>query len=390
VPDARDGRLELSQQFGATTPDLLTLADWLRGHGVTHVAMEGTGVYWKPVYYALEGEFELLLVNAAHVKQVPGRKTDTKDAAWLCQLLECGLLRASFVPPKPIRELRDLTRYRKTLIRDRASEANRLHKVLEDAGVKLSSVASNVLGVSGRLMLEALCQGTNDPEVLAELARGRLRSKLPALRRALESRFRDHHAFLVTQILAHLDYLDEAIDACSTRIEEEIAPFAAALKLLESIPGVGRRNGEVIIAEIGPDMSAFPSSRHLASWAKLSPGNNESAGKRKTGSTGKGSPWLRSALVESALAATRTHGYLRARYWRVRQRRGHHRAVIAVAHAILEIAYQMLTRGELYRELGEHFYERRDSQRAKDRHLRALERLGYRVTAQPLPNKAAV
>jgi transposase len=180
VPGERDERLELSQRFGATTPDLLALADWLRGHGVTHVAMEGTGVYWKPVYYALEGEFELLLVNAAHVKQVPGRKTDTKDAAWLCQLLECGLLRASFVPPKPIRELRDLTRYRKTLIRDRASEANRLHKVLEDAGVKLSSVASNVLGVSGRLMLEALCQGTNDPEVLAELARGRLRSKLPA------------------------------------------------------------------------------------------------------------------------------------------------------------------------------------------------------------------
>jgi transposase len=389
VPGERDERLELSQRFGATTPDLLALADWLRGHGVTHVAMEGTGVYWKPVYYALEGEFELLLVNAAHVKQVPGRKTDTKDAAWLCQLLECGLLRASFVPPKPIRELRDLTRYRKTLIRDRASEANRLHKVLEDAGVKLSSVASNVLGVSGRLMLEALCQGTNDPEVLAELARGRLRSKLPALRRALESRFRGHHAFLVTQILAHLDYLDEAIDACSARIEEEIAPFASAVKLLESIPGVGRRNAEVIIAEIGADMTAFPSSRHLASWAKLSPGNNESAGKRKTGATGKGSPWLRSALVESALAATRTHGYLRARYWRVRQRRGHHRAVIAVAHAILEISYQMLSTGELYRELGEDFYERRDSQRAKDRHLRALERLGYHVTVEPAPDREA-
>jgi transposase len=347
-------------------------------------------VYWKPVYYALEGEFELLLVNAAHVKQVPGRKTDTKDAAWLCQLLECGLLRASFVPPKPIRELRDLTRYRKTLIRDRASEANRLHKVLEDAGVKLSSVASNVLGVSGRLMLEALCQGTDDPEVLAELARGRLRAKLPALRRAMENRFRGHHAFLVTQILAHLDYLDEAIDACSSRIGEEIAPFASAVKLLESIPGVGRRNAEVIVAEIGADMTAFPSSRHLASWAKLSPGNNESAGKRKTGATGKGSPWLRSALVESALAATRTHGYLRARYWRVRQRRGHHRAVIAVAHAILEISYQMLTSGELYRELGEDFYQRRDSQRAKDRHLRALERLGYRVTVLPDPAEVAV
>jgi transposase len=234
-------------------------------------------------------------------------------------------------------------------------------------------------------MLETLCQGTDDPEVLADLARGRLRSKLPALRRALESRFRGHHAFLVSQILAHLDYLDEAIDACSTRIEEEIAPFASAVRLLESMPGIGRRNAEVIIAEIGTDMTVFPSSRHLASWAKLSPGNNESAGKRKTGSTGKGSPWLRSALVESALAATRTHGYLRARYWRVRQRRGHHRAVIAVAHAMLEIADHMLTTGELYRDLGEDFYERRDNQHAEERHLRALERLGYRVSLQPAP-----
>jgi transposase len=244
----------------------------------------------RPYYYALEGGFELLLVNAAHVKQVPGRKTDTKDAAWLCQLLECGLLRASFVPPRPIRELRDLTRYRKTLIGDRAAEANRLHKVLEDAGVKLSSVASNVLGVSGRLMLEALCQGSNDPVALAELARGRLRSKLPALRRALESRFRDHHAFLVAQILDHLDYLDEAIAACSARIEEQIAPFASALRLLESIPGVGRRNAEVIVAEIGVDMSVFPSSRHLASWAKLAPGNNESAGNARAARLARAAP----------------------------------------------------------------------------------------------------
>ncbi len=389
VPDERDGRRELNERFGTMTSDLLALSDWLRGHGVTHVAMEGTGVYWKPIYYTLEDGFELLLVNAAHVKQVPGRKTDTKDAAWLCRLLECGLLRASFVPPRPIRELRDLTRYRKTLIRDRAAEANRLHKVLEDAGVKLSSVASNVLGVSGRLMLEALCQGSNDPVALAELARGRLRSKLPALRRALESRFRDHHAFLVAQILAHLDYLDEAIGACSARIEEQIAPFAAALTLLETIPGVGRRNAEVIVAEIGTDMTVFPSSRHLASWAKLSPGNNESAGKRKSGSTGRGSPWLRSALVESALAATRTRGYLQAKYWRVRQRRGHQRAVIAVAHAILEISYQMLSTGELYRELGEDFFERRDGERAKQRHLRALERLGYRVTVETAPGQKA-
>jgi transposase len=389
VPDDCDGRRELNERFATTTSDLLALSDWLRGHGVTHVAMEGTGVYWKPIYYALEGEFELLLVNAAHVKQVPGRKTDTKDAAWLCRLLECGLLRASFVPPRPIRELRDLTRYRKTLIRDRAAEANRLHKVLEDAGIKLSSVASNVLGVSGRLMLEALCQGSNDPVALAELARGRLRSKLPALRRALESRFRDHHGFLVAQILAHLDYLDEAIEACLARIEEQIAPFAPALRLLETIPGVGRRNAEVIVAEIGADMSVFPSSRHLASWAKLSPGNNESAGKRKSGSTGRGSPWLRSALVESALAATRTRGYLKAKYWRIRQRRGHQRAVIAVAHAILEISYQMLSTGELYHELGEDFFERRDSDRAKQRHLRALERLGYRVTVDADPSREA-
>jgi transposase len=385
VPDDEGGRRELDVRFGTTTPDLLALCDWLRTHGVTHVAMEGTGVYWKPVYYALEGEFELLLVNAAHVKQVPGRKTDTKDAAWLCQLLECGLLRASFVPPRPIRELRDLTRYRKALIADRASEANRLHKVLEDAGVKLSSVVSNVLGVSGRLMLEALCQGSNDPDALAELARGRLRAKLPALRRALEGRFRDHHAFLVAQILAHLDYLDDAVAACSARIDEQIAPFASALRLLESIPGVGRRTAEVIVAEIGVDMTVFPSSRHLASWAKLAPGNNESAGKRKSGSTGKGSPWLRSALVESALAGTRTRGYLRAKYWRIRQRRGHQRAVIAVAHAILEISYQMLTTGEVYRELGDDFFERRDTERATRHHLRALERLGYRITIDALP-----
>jgi transposase len=389
VPGEREERRELNERFGTTTPDLLALCDWLRGHGVTHVAMEGTGVYWKPVYYALEGEFELLLVNAAHVRQVPGRKTDTKDAAWLCRLLECGLLRASFVPPRPIRELRDLTRYRKTLIADRAAEANRLHKVLEDAGLKLSSVASNVLGVSGRLMLEALCQGSNDPVALAELARGRLRSKLPALRRALEARFRDHHAFLVAQILAHLDYLDDAIGACSARIEQQIAPFASALTLLQTIPGVGRRNAEVIVAEIGVDMSVFPSSRHLASWAKVAPGNNEPAGKRKSGSTGKGSPWLRSALVESALAGTRTRGYLRAKYWRIRQRRGHQRAVIAVAHAILEISHHLLTTGELYRELGDDFFERRDNERATRRHLRALERLGYRITIDTLPEPEA-
>lgn len=382
VPAGR-ARRELRERFGTTTPDLLALADWLRARRVTHVALEATGVYWKPVYYALEGEFELLLVNAAHVKQVPGRKTDASDASWLCQLLECGLLRPSFVPPRPIRELRDLTRYRKTLIRDRASEVNRLHKLLEDAGIKLSSVASDVLGVSGRSMLTALLAGESDPEALAELARGRLRQKLPELRRALAGHFSDHHAFLLGQVFAHLDFLEQSIDECSRKIEEQISPFVAAVELLQTIPGIGSRTAEVIVAEIGLDMSVFPSARHLAAWAKLAPGNNESAGKRKSGQTGKGSPWLRSALVESALAAIRHRGYLQAKYLRIRGRRGHHRAVIAVAHSLLEIVYHMLISGECYRELGADFFDQRDRERAIRRHTRALERLGQHVTLQP-------
>lgn len=322
VPGADGKRVEQLASFGTTTPDLLALGDWLAAHGVTQVAMEGTGVYWKPCYWVLEGSFELWLVNAQHVKNLPGRKTDTKDAAWLCQLLEHGLLRKSFVPPREIRDLRDLTRYRKALIRERASEVNRLHKVLEDAGVKLSSVASDIMGVSGRAMLEALVAGTNDPEALAELAKARLRAKLPALRKALDARFREHHGFLVAQVLAHVDYLEEAIAAVSERIDTAIAPFQAAVELLIAIPGVQRRTAEVVVAEIGTDMTRFATSRHLASWAGLSPGNNESAGKRRHGRTTKGSPWLRTALVEAALGATRRPGYLRSKYWRVRGRRG--------------------------------------------------------------------
>ena len=372
-------RIEEFASFGTTTPDLLALADWLAARRVTQVAMEGTGVYWKPVYYVLEASFELWLVNAQHVKNVPGRKTDTSDAAWLCRLLEHGLLRKSFVPPREIRELRDLTRYRKALIRERAAEVNRLHKVLEDAGVKLATVASDVMGVSGRRMLEALVAGTTDPEVLADLAKTRLRRKLPELRKALDARFREHHGFLISQILAHVDYLEEVIDAVSQRIDEALVPFAPAVKVLVSIPGIERRTAEVVIAEIGTDMSRFPTSRHLASWAGLSPGNNESAGKRKHGRTTKGSPWLRTALVEAALGATRRTGYLRSKYWRVRGRRGHHRAVIAVAHALLELAHQLLRTGELYTDLGAEHFEQRQAEQLTRRAIRQLERLGHQV-----------
>jgi len=378
------GRVEEFATFGTTTPDLLELSEWLSQRGVTHVAMEGTGVYWKPVYYVLEASFDMWLVNAQHVKNVPGRKTDTTDAAWLCRLLEHGLLRKSFVPPPEIRELRDLTRYRKSLIRERAAEVNRLHKVLEDAGVKLATVATDIMGVSGRAMLAALVDGTTDPETLAQLAKTRLRSRLPELRKALDAKFREHHGFLVSQILAHVDYLDEAIGQVDERITGALEPSQAAMTVLLSIPGVQRRTAEVVIAEIGIDMSRFPTSRHLASWAGLCPGNNESAGKRKHGRTTKGSPWLRTALVESALGATRKNGYLQSKYRRVRSRRGHQRAVIAVAHAQLEIIHTLLSSGELYTDLGSDYFERQQQEMITKRAIRQLEKLGHQVILNPL------
>lgn len=386
VPGPPGQRTEICQTFGTTTPDLLTLRDWLGAHGVTHVALESTGVYWKPVYYMLEDAFTVLLVNAAHVKNVPGRKTDVQDSAWLAQLLECGLLRGSFVPPPPIRELRDLTRYRKSQIQERTREANRLHKVLEDAGIKLATVATDILGVSGRAMLAALMEGTTDPAVLADLARGRLRAKLPALRQALTGWFRPHHAFLVGQILAHLDYLDETIAALSQEIETHLRPFAAAAACLRTIPGVDQRTAETLIAEIGVDMGRFPTAGHLASWAGLCPGNNESAGKRKRGTTRKGCKWLRIALIEAALAATRKKGCaLGARYRRVMRHRGHKKAIVAVAHAILEIAYHLLARQTTYQELGAEYFDRRDKERATRRYVRLLEQLGHRVTVETTP-----
>jgi transposase len=375
---------ELIVEFSTMAGDLLALRDWLKQLGVTHVAMEATGVYWKPVYYALEDDFELLLVNAAHVKNVPGRKTDTLDAQWLCQLLECGLLRASFVPPKPIRELRDLTRYRKSLIKERQQEANRLHKVLEDAGIKLACVASDVLGVSGRQMLDALLSNTRDPEVLAELARGRLRAKLPALRQALVGNFKPHHALIVSHILAHLDYLDATIATLTDEVTRRLAPFAHKAENLCTITGVAERASQVILAELGPDMSRFASDRHAASWAAICPGNDESAGKRRSGRTRKGNPYLRAVLIESANAAARSKNtYLRAQYEQIKRRRGHKKAIAAVAHSILIAAYHVLKDDVPYHDLGGDYFARRaDPQRITKRLVAQLERLGHLVTLQ--------
>jgi transposase len=384
VPGPASARRQEVQTFGTTTAALLALRDWLSAHEVTHVAMESTGVYWKPVYYVLEERFTCLLVNAAHVSKVPGRKTDVRDCEWLAQLLEHGLLRGSFVPPVPIRELRDLTRYRTVLVQDRTREANRLHKVLTDAGIQLASVASNVLGKSGRAMLAALVDGTHDPAVLADLAQGKLRRKLPALRAALAGHFRGHHAFLVSQLLAHLDYLDEALDVLTAQIQEALGPFTREAARLDTIPGVGARTAEVLIAEIGVDMRQFPTARHLASWAGLCPGTHESAGKRRAVRTGKGNRWLRGALIEAALAAINVRdGALAARYHRLRPRCGHKKAIVAVAHKILTTAYVLLADGRTYHELGAGYYDAQRKDRDIRRALHALERHGYRVSLEP-------
>jgi transposase len=383
VPGADGARVQQIKQFKTTVRGLLVLADWLKAHGVTHVVMEATGDYWKPVWHVLEHEFELMLVNARDVKNLPGRKTDVSDSAWLCQLAEAGLLRASFVPPKPIRDLRQLTRYRRAQIAERRREAQRLHKALEDTGIKLDCVATDILGKSGRAMLDALVAGTKDPEVLAELARGKLRVKIPALREALEGRFEPLHALLIGAILNHLDFLDEQIEQLSDAIEEQLRPFAAAVELLCTIPGVAQRTAEVLIAELGIDMSVFPTAGHLASWAGMCPGNDQSAGKRRSGRTRKGSKHLNAALTDAAMAATRTNGsYLQALYRRKKPQLGHAKALGGVKHSMICACWHMLTSGELYDDLGGDYFARRDPAKTTKRLVAQLERLGHTVTLQ--------
>ena len=384
IPDGAGGRQVITHSFGTTTVDLLGLHDWLVSLAVTHVAMESTGVYWKPIFYVLEDGFTVLLVNAQHLKHVPGRKSDVQDSAWIAQLLENGLLRGSFVPPVPIRDLRDLTRYRKKQIQERTREVNRLQKVLEEAGLKLTSVLSDIMGLSGRAMVKALAGGTTEPSVIADLARGRLRGKLPALRQALQGRFRPHHAFLLEQILAKIDFLEEVIAACSARIDEQLTPFVAPMGRLQTIPGVKQRTAEVIMAETGGDMTQFPSDGHLCSWGGVCPGQDESAGKRRVTSTRHGNPALRMALIEAATAASRTKATaLSALYQRIKRRRGHQRAVVAVAHQILTIAYHLLARETTYEELGPDYFQQRHRDRTIRQHVRQLEQLGYRVTIAP-------
>jgi transposase len=384
----RDAKGQVQQQtrtFGTMTGQLLELADWLAEQEVTHAAMESTGVYWKPIWNLLEGQFETLLVNAQHIKQVPGRKTDVKDAEWIAQLLQHGLLRGSFVPSTPQRELRELTRQRRQLVQARAAVANRVQKVLEDANIKLASVATDVLGVSGRAMLEALVAGQEDPEVLADLARRRLRAKIPELRLALRGRVTDHHRFLLRLLLDDLAQREGLIARLTERITEVMpAPFAEAVQRLATIPGIDERAAENILAEIGTDMGQFPTDGHLASWTGMCSGNRQSAGKRQSGKTTKGNRWLRATLVQVAWAASHTKGtYLSAQYRRLAGRRGKKRALVALGHTILVIIYHLLKDQTTYRELGPDYFDRLDTERLTRTLVRRLERLGHRVTLQP-------
>jgi transposase len=386
----RGGKLSQEiRSFGTTSAELLSLHDWLSAQQVSHVAMEATGVYWKPVYYVLEQGFTVLLVNPAEVKRLPGRKTDVSDSAWLAQLLENGLLRPSFIPPRAIRELRDLVRYRTELKHDHTRVANRLHKVLQDADLKLSSVMSDILGVSGRRILQQLAAGHSDPMALAELARGRLRAKLPVLRQALTGRFSAHHAFLIGQALTELDNLEESMSALAAQIEQHLAPFAQELEQLSTIPGVQRLAATVILSEIGTDMSCFPSTAHLASWAGMAPGNNESAGKRRRAKARQGNRWLRTILVECGHAAGNTRNTaLAAIYRRMVIRAGRKHAAFVVGRHILNIAYHLLAERTTYRELGPSYFEQRRADQLKRRCLDQLRNLGFQATLTPLPNAA--
>ena len=368
--------------FRSMTKELLELADWLRVKEVSHVAMESTGVYWKPVYNLLEDEFGVMVVNAAHMKTVPGRKTDAKDAEWIAELLQHGLLRASFIPDRPQRELRELTRYRRSLVEERSREANRIQKLLEGANIKLASVATDVLGVSGRAMLAALAAGETDPEALAGLARGRLREKRRELQEALRGLMGSHQRFMLVSQLRHLEYLDTEIAGLDAEVARRVSPFEATVATVDTIPGVGRRIAEVVVAEMGTDMERFPTPGHLASWAGVCPGNRQSGEKRQRSPVPKGNNWLKPALVEADRAAGRTKTYLGAQYRRLARRIGAKRAAMAVAHSIAVILHHVIKTGWPFVDLGHQYFEKRDEAAITRRAVGQLERLGHKVTLQ--------
>jgi len=374
------------RSYGTMTRDLRALADYLASLGVTHVALEATGVLWKPIWNVFEGRFTLLLVNPRHLKKVPGRKTDVSDAEWIAQLLECGLLRGSFVPPRPVRELRDLTRHRAQLAGEHTRVANRIHKLLEDANIKLGAVASDVLGKSGRAMLRALCRGEQDAAKLAELALGRLRAKIPQLQQALEGHCREHHRYLLGRLLSHVSYLEGQSEQLSARIAHclgELLP-SEDLARLDRIPGVNRTTIENVIAEIGVDMKVFPDEHHLASWCGICPGNEESGGRRLRSRTRKGNRWLRRALAEAAWAASRVkESYLSAQYRRLASRRGRKRALLAVGHSLLVIIYHVLKNSVEYQDLGPDYFARLEPERLRRHLVRRLQQLGYDVSLTP-------
>ena len=371
------------RSFGTMTADLLALSDWLLSHEISHVAMESTGEYWKPVFNILENNFEVIIVNAQHISKVPGRKTDQSDAEWIAELLQYGLLKASFVPPLGQRELRELTRYRSTFVRERATLANRVQKALESANIKLASVASDVMGVSGRAMLKAIIEGEATPGEMAELAKGRLREKREDLNKALEGRVKPHHRFVLSELLCQIDNLDEAIARFDEQIEEYCRPFEQAVTQLDTIPGVARQTAEVIVSEIGIDMSPFPTADHLAAWAGVAPGSNESAGKRRSGKTRPGNKALRAALNQAAHGAAHTKNtYLAAQYRRLAARRGKKKAIVAVMHSILVISYHLIQRNEPYRELGGDYFDKQKPEATAKRLVKRLESLGFLVSLQ--------
>ena len=373
-----------TRTFTTMTEDLLALADWLSSLQVVEVALESTGVYWYPLYNVLEEDHTIILVNPQHMERVPGRKTDVRDSEWIADLLRHGLLTASFIPPQPIRALRELTRYRKTLVQERSQEINRLQKLLESANIKLAAVATDVLGVSGREMLEALIAGEQDAAALAKLARGRLRAKVPELRKALEGRVQPQHRFLLRRILNHIDFLTTSLAEVQQEIATHLKPFAEAVTLLEGIPGIQATSAAAIVAEIGTDMGRFPSAKHLASWAGVCPGNKQSGGKRMQAGMTKGNPWLRGMLGEVVWAISHTRdNYLVEQYRRIARRRGKHKAIVAVAHSVLVIIYHVLRDQRPYTDLGADYFDKLDKTRLERQHVRRLEQLGYTVTLTP-------